>query len=50
MTTSETTSVPRTIDEPGNGTLKIFDLPTEADFLNRLPENLPGKHWAGNES
>ncbi|MEM9774755.1 MAG: hypothetical protein AAF902_09260 [Chloroflexota bacterium] len=36
---------PRTIDELGNGTLEIFDLSTDVDFLNRLLEDIFTNHW-----
>lgn len=39
------TSQPRRVEEPGNGVLEIFDLPTDADFLNRLLEDIFANHW-----
>jgi len=36
---------PRIVDEPGNGRLEIFDLPTDTDTLQRLLTDLFEKHW-----
>ncbi len=44
MQTIQTSQLQR-VEEPGNGVLEIFDLPTDAEFLNRLLEDLFANHW-----
>ncbi|QDU59761.1 hypothetical protein Pan216_05930 [Planctomycetes bacterium Pan216] len=42
---NSSTSTPITVNEPGTGTLEIFPLPTDEEFLKRLLEDLFANHW-----